>query len=109
MKAKNGQLLCIRTAQFLKRPHCLKNLEGMWPARLSFDLRFTTPRPIILRWGRREGGSIDNKAQWKCGSLRQAADIISEKLEIAVNIVINNSSVGVLRTMVFIIHFGAIG
>lgn len=68
-----------------------KNLEGMWPARLSFDWRFTTPRPIILRWGHREGGSIDNKAQWKCGSLRQAADIIREKLEIAVNIVINNS------------------
>jgi hypothetical protein len=62
----------------------------MWPSRFTLDWSITSPHPIII-WGRQEGGSLDNKGQWKCGSLSQAADIIRDKFEIAVNIVVNNS------------------
>ena len=86
-----------------------KNVEEMWPSRFTLDWSITSPHPIII-WGRQEGGSIDNIAQWKCGSLSQAADIIRDKLEI---ILTSSStiltSVGVRTTMLFIIYFGAVG
>jgi hypothetical protein len=73
------------------RCHLVQKLRrNVAASRLTLDLSITSPHPIII-WGSQEGGSIDNKGQWKCSSLSQAADIIRDKLEITVNIVTNNS------------------